>query len=91
MLSHSEVSDSLRPHELQPTRLLCPWNSLGKNIEAGCHSLLHGDLPDPGIELLSLASPARAGGFFTTEPPRKTDYNPDDNHGFVQLLLLNID
>ena len=42
MLSHSEVSDSLRPHELQPTRLLCPWNSLGKNIEAGCHSLLQG-------------------------------------------------
>ena len=27
------------------------------------------DLPDPGIELTSLASPAPAGGFFTTEPP----------------------
>ena len=25
-----------------------------------------GDLPDPGIELLSLSSPALAGGFFTT-------------------------
>ena len=30
-----------------------------------------GDLPDPGIELTSLVSPALAGGFFTTEPPGK--------------------
>ena len=31
-----------------------------------------GDLPDPGIELMSLTSPALAGGFFTTtaELPR---------------------
>ena len=27
------VSDSLWPHGLQPTRLLCPWNSPGKNTE----------------------------------------------------------
>ena len=30
-----------------------------------------GDLPDPGIKLTSPASPALAGGFFTTEPPGK--------------------
>ena len=30
-----------------------------------------GDLPDPGIELASLAPPALAGGFFTTAPPGK--------------------
>ena len=30
-----------------------------------------GDLPNPGIELTSLPSPALAGGFFTTEPPVK--------------------
>ena len=28
-----------------------------------------GDLPDPGIELVSLVSPALAGRFFTTAPP----------------------
>ena len=28
-----------------------------------------GDLPNPGIEPMSLVSPALAGGFFTTEPP----------------------
>ena len=30
-----------------------------------------GVLPDPGIEWESLASPALAGGFLTTEPPGK--------------------
>ena len=30
-----------------------------------------GDLQDPGAEPISLASPALAGGFFTTEPPGK--------------------
>ena len=32
-----------------------------------------GDLPDPGIELVSPASPALAGRFFTTEPPGKPE------------------
>ena len=30
-----------------------------------------GDLPNPGIKPTSLASPALAGGFFTTAPPQK--------------------
>ena len=33
---------------------------------------LSGDLPDPGIKPMSLASPALAGRFFTTEPPGKS-------------------
>jgi len=32
------------------------------------------DLPDPGIELGSLMSPALAAGFFTTEPSGKPYY-----------------
>ena len=32
----------LPPHRLQPTRLLCPWNSLGKNTGVGSHSILQG-------------------------------------------------
>ena len=36
------VSDSLQPHELEPTMLLCSWNSTGKNIGMGSHSLLQG-------------------------------------------------
>ena len=31
---------TLRPHRWQPTRLLCPWDSPGKNTGVGCHFLL---------------------------------------------------
>ena len=41
-VSHSVVSDSLQPHGLYPTRLLCPWDYPGKNTGVGCHSLLRG-------------------------------------------------
>ena len=34
--SHSVMSDSLEPHGLQPTRLLCPWDFLGKGTGVGC-------------------------------------------------------
>ena len=36
----SVVSDSVRPHRRQPTRLPCPWDSPGKNTGVGCHFLL---------------------------------------------------
>ena len=35
--SGSVVSDSLRPHGLQPTKLLCPWDFPGKTTGVGCH------------------------------------------------------
>ena len=34
------MSDSVRPHRQPPTRLLCPWDSAGKNTGVGCHFLL---------------------------------------------------
>ena len=34
------MSDSVRPHRQQPTRLPCPWDSPGKNTGVGCHFLL---------------------------------------------------
>ena len=34
------MSGSVRPHGLQPTRLLRPWDSPGKNTGVGCHFLL---------------------------------------------------
>ena len=34
------MSDSVRPHRQQPTRLPCPGDSPGKNTEVGCHFLL---------------------------------------------------
>ena len=34
------MSDSVRPHRRQPTRLPHPWDSPGKNTGVGCHFLL---------------------------------------------------
>ena len=34
------MSDSVRPHRRQPTRLRRPWDSPGKNPGVGCHFLL---------------------------------------------------
>ena len=52
-----------------------------------------GDLPDPGIEPVSLASPVLAGGFFTPAPPegeakqtlrsKKTGLN---THGLIHMF-----
>ena len=43
-----------------------------------------GDLSDPGVKLMSLPSPALAGGFFTNESPGKPFFLPMNS----QLLQL---
>ena len=54
-----------------------------------------GGLPDPGIEPVSLMSPALAGGFFTAVPPEKpfvqicttsNSYSSEDR-SFILVLL----
>ena len=51
------MSNSLWPHGLQPARLLCPWDSPGKNTGVGCHFLLQGILPTQGSNLHLLSLP----------------------------------
>ena len=46
--SRSVASNSLRPHELWPTRLLHPWNFPGKSTGVGCHFLLQVIFPTEG-------------------------------------------
>ena len=58
----------MRPHRQQPTRLLHPWDSPGKNTGVGCHFLSPGDLPNPGIKPESLALQADC---LPSEPPGK--------------------
>ena len=48
-VSHSVLSNSLQPHGLQPPRLLCPWDSPGKNTGVGCHFLLQGIFLTQGL------------------------------------------
>ena len=57
---YSVMSDYLRPHGLQPARLLCPWDSAGKNTGVGSHFLLQGIFPIQGLNPCLLL----AGRFF---------------------------
>ena len=65
--SLSVVPDSVRPHGLQPTRLLCPWAFPGKNTGVGCHFFSRGSSWYRDRTQVSCI----AGGFCTTEPPGK--------------------
>ena len=40
---------TLWPRGLQPTRLLCPWDSPGKNTGVSCHALLQGIFLNQGL------------------------------------------
>ena len=46
--SRSVMSNSSRPHGLQPTRLLGPWDFPGKSTGVGCHVILQGIFPTQG-------------------------------------------
>ena len=63
-VSCSVMSDSLSPYGLQPARLLCPWDSPGKNPGVDCSApqgifLTQGSSPHLLCLLVFLA-----GGFF---------------------------
>ena len=77
------MSDSLQPHGLWPAKLLCPWDSLGKNTGVGCHALLQGNLPNPGIESKSLMPPAWQGRSLPLVTPGK----PNDMSHFKKTTL----
>ena len=50
-ISHSVISDSLQPHGLKPPRLVCLWDSPGRNTGMGCYFLLQGIFPTQGSNL----------------------------------------
>ena len=64
-VTHSVMSNSLQPRGLWPTRLLCPWNSPGKN-RSEMPFPSPGDLPNPWIES---ESPALQADSLPSEPP----------------------
>ena len=72
-VSHSVMPDSLQPHGLQPTSLLCPWDFPGKITGMGCHFLLWGfSWPRDQVCIV--------GEFFTNEPPGKSDFHNAISH-----------
>ena len=68
MLSRSVVSDSLKPHGLEPARLLCPWGFSRQEYWSGLPCPPSGDLPNPGIEP---RSPTLQVDSLLPEPPGK--------------------
>ena len=82
----------LRPHGLQPSRLLCPWDFSGKNTIVGCHFLLQ------GVFLTQELNPCLlllVGRFFTTEPPGIDVYINGFNrnvslHTWLSLLFFEL-
>ena len=80
MLSRSIMSDSFRPHGLEPTRLLCPWGFSKQEYWSRLPWPPLGDLPNLGIES---RSPALQIDSLPSEPLGKSK-----NTGLVSLSLL---
>ena len=74
VFSLSVMSDSLWPHALQPSRLLCPWDSLGKSTEVGSHSFSRGSSRPRDRTQISCI----AGRFFTVWATRELQVWRDD-------------
>ena len=74
------MSDSIRPHRRQPTRLPCPWDSPSKNTGVGCHFLL---------QCMKVKSESEvAQSCLTHSDPM--DYSPPGSsiHGVFQARML---
>ena len=71
VLRHSVMSNSMRPHALQPSRLLCLWGFPRQEYWSGLPCPLPGDLPNPGIQPRSSALQENS---LPSESPRKPNY-----------------
>ena len=79
----SVTPSSPQPCRLQPTRLLCPGFSRREHW-SGLPRPPPGDLPDPGIEPMSLMTPALAGRFSTIRATWEA------LHNYTPFLILII-
>ena len=85
----SVVCDSLQPHGLQPARLLCPWNSPGKNTEAGCHFLFQGIFSTQRSNLRLLSLLPRRQILYAQSPGKPRVYSDFTNFTIQVISKLN--
>ena len=64
-LSHVQLCDAM---DGSLSDCLCPWDSRGKNTGVGCHALLQGIFPTPGIKPVSHISCIAMQLFVTSAP-----------------------
>ena len=62
-----------------PTRLLCPWDSPGKNTRGRCHTLLQGIFSTQGSNLWLLGLLHWQAGSLLLAPPGKPHANAEEN------------
>ena len=75
MLSHFSHVRHFSTLWIIATRLLCPWDSPGKNTGVGCHTLLQGILPTLGSNLHLLCLLHSQVGSLPLVPPEKPQLN----------------
>ena len=76
----AQLRPTLRPHGLQPARLLCPWDS-GKNTGNGLPFPSPRDRPNSGVKPVA---PALVGRFFTI----CTTWEAMSSHTTILISLL---
>ena len=86
MLGHSVMSNSLRPHGLQPVRLPCPWGFSRQEYWSGLPCPPPGDLPNPGMEP---RFPALQVNSLPSEPPGKPMNTRVGSLSLFQGILLS--
>ena len=84
------MSDSLQPYGPQPTRLLCPRDSLGKNTGVGYHALLQGIFPTQGSNLCLLRLPHGQAGSSPLAPPDRKEPESQTTVGPARLLTYPV-
>ena len=73
------MSDSVRPHRRQPTRLPCPWDSPGKNSGVGCHCLL---------QCMKVKSESEVAQLYLLRNPMDCSPPGSTVHGIFQARVL---
>ena len=74
------MSNSVRPHRRQPTRLPRPWGSPGKNTGVGCHFLLQRTKEKSESEV--------AQSCLTLSDPMDCSLTGSSIHGIFQAKVL---
>ena len=74
------MSDSVRPHRKQPTRIPGPWDSPGKNTGVGCHFLLQCMKEKSESEV--------AQSYLTLSDPMDCSLPGSSIHGIFQARVL---
>ena len=85
MHAYSVISNSLWSHGPWPIRLLCPWDWFSRQeYWSGL------PCPPPGIDPVSLMSPALAGMFFAYEPLGKPKKQNGPPYTFLMWMIISI-